>query len=253
MNELLELCLIAFAAGTVDAVMGGGGMLQVPALFALFPGVAPAALFGTNKIASLAGTIGAALQYARSLPPRWSTVGPVLAAAFVFALAGAWAVTHVPAAPLRKALPFVLAALWLYMAFSRLGLAHAPHYPPRREAAVGAAGAAAVGFYDGFFGPAAGAFFKLLFVRLLGFDFLNAAAPAKLANVASNIAAIGVFVLGGNLLWKVALPMAVANFLGGQLGSRIGLRYGNRLMRLAFLALVAVLIFKTFRDEYLAR
>jgi len=226
-------------------------MLQVPALFALFPGVAPALLLGTNKLASSVGTGGAALQYARVTAPRWTTVAPVIAAAFLASLLGAYTVTRIPADPLRKALPLLLLALWCYTAFSKAGLAHAPRYTRHREAAVASSGAAAVGFYDGAFGPGAGAFYKMIFVRALGFDFLNAAAPAKLANVASNLAAILVFTLNGLVLWKLGLAMAVANFVGGQVGSRIALRYGNRLIRWAFLAVVAALAVKTFRDAYL--
>ncbi len=245
-----QLGVVAFAAGLVDAVMGGGGLLQVPALFALFPGAAPVSLLGTNKVASSIGTAGAALQYVRSMPPRWSTLLPVVVAAFLFSLMGAYALTLVPAHPMRKALPFLLLALLLYSAFNRLGMAHAPRYNRRQEAAVAAGGAAAVGFYDGFFGPGAGAFYKLIFVRFLGFDFLNSAAPAKLANLASNLGAIPVFIAQGVLMWKVALVMSVANLAGGQLGARIALRYGNRLIRGAFLALVAVLVAKTFYDAY---
>jgi uncharacterized membrane protein YfcA len=247
---LLELGSVAFAAGLVDAVMGGGGMLQVPALFALVPGAPPASLLGTNKFASSIGTAGAALQYARSAPPRWTTIAPVVAAAFLLSLLGAYAVTLVPANPLRKALPFLLLALLLYTFFSKLGTTHAPRYAHRQEAVVAASGAAAVGFYDGFFGPGAGAFYKLIFVRFLGFDFLNSAAPAKLANLASNLGAIPVFIWQGALLWKVALVMAAANFLGGQVGARIALRYGNRLIRWAFLVVVAALVAKTFYDAY---
>jgi uncharacterized membrane protein YfcA len=250
MNEWLELGAVAFAAGIVDAVMGGGGMLQVPALFALFPGLAPAALLGTNKFASSVGTAGAAFRYARAMPPRWTTVAPVVIAAFLSSLLGAYALTRIPAQPLRKALPFLLLALLLYTACSDAGFAHKPRYARHREAAVATSGAAAVGFYDGFFGPGAGAFYKLLFVRALGFDFLNAAAPAKLANVASNLAAVLVFALNGLLLWKLGLGMALANFIGGQVGSRIALRYGNRLIRWAFLVVVAALIVKTYRDAY---
>jgi uncharacterized membrane protein YfcA len=247
-----ELASVAFAAGLVDAVMGGGGMLQVPALFSLVPGLPPAALLGTNKFASSLGTAGAAAQYLRSVPPRWSAIAPAVAAAFVFSLLGAYAVTRIPAAPMRKALPFILLALWLYSFFNRLGLHHAPRHGPRREAAVAGAGAAAVGFYDGFFGPGAGAFYKLIFVRWLGFDFLNAAAPAKLANLASNLGAIPVFILQGAIVWQLALAMGLANFLGGQVGARVALRYGNRLIRWAFLAVVGVLVVRTFLDAYAA-
>lgn len=251
MDPLLgELALVALAAGLVDAVMGGGGMLQVPALFALLPGAAPAALLGTNKFASSIGTAGAAVQYARSLPPRWTTIVPVVVAAFLSSLLGAYAVTLVPANPMRKVLPFLLLALLLYSLVNPLGTTHAPRFAHRQEAAVAGGGAAAVGFYDGFFGPGAGAFYKLIFVRLLGFDFLNAAAPAKLANLASNLGAIPVFIYQGAVLWKVALVMAAANFIGGQIGTRIALRYGNRLIRRAFLAVVAALVMKTFYDAY---
>ncbi len=250
MSQLLELCLVALAAGVVDAVIGGGGMLQLPAMFAIFPGVAPAALLGTNKFASLAGTLGAAMQYARARPPRLGIVAAVVAGAFAAALLGAWAISMVPADPVRKALPIVLLALLLFTAWSDAGLLHRPRHAARRETAIAAGGAAAIGFYDGLFGPGAGAFYKLLFVRALGFDFLNAAAPAKLANVASNVAAVLLFAFHGLILWKVAPAMAVANFIGGQIGSRIALRYGNRLIRRAFLVLVAVLLAKTFRDAY---
>lgn len=249
---LPELAVVAFGAGLVDAVMGGGGMLQVPALFALLPGAAPAVLLGTNKFASSVGTAGAALQYARATPPRWSTVAPAIAAALLLALLGAHVVTQVPAAPMRKLLPFLLLGLLLYNAGNKLGATHAPHFARGHEALVAAGGAAAVGFYDGFFGPGAGAFYKLIFVRLLRYDFLHAAAPAKLANLASNLGALPVFILHGAVLWKPALVMAVANFAGGQIGARIALRYGNRFIRLAFIGVVSLLVARTFYDAYLA-
>lgn len=251
MSEWIELGTAAFAAGLVDSIMGGGGMIQLPVLIALLPGAAPAALLGTNKFAACAGTAGAALRYTQATSPRWTTVAPVILAAFGAAAAGAYAVTLVPAGPMRKALPFLLLALWLYTAFTGTGGVHQPRYERRGEALVGAAGAGLVGFYDGIFGPGAGAFYKLVFVRALGFDFLNAAAPAKLANVASNLAALLVFGLQGVILWQIALGMALANFLGGQVGSRIALRYGNRLIRIAFLVVVGALIAKTFGDAYL--
>lgn len=251
MSDWAGLLAAAFAAGLVDSVMGGGGLIQIPALFAVYPGLAPAALLGTNKFAGCIGTLGAAIQYARATAPRMSTLLPVVAAAFLAAIVGAYAITLVPAGPLRKALPFLLLALLLYTVFSRAGDTHLPRFGRRREAAVAAGGAGAIGFYDGLFGPGAGAFYKIYFVRALGFDFVNAAAPAKLANVASNLAALIVFAVKGLLLWRVALAMAVLNFVGGQVGSRIALRYGNRLIRWAFLVLVGVLIVKTFRDAYL--
>jgi uncharacterized membrane protein YfcA len=240
----------AFGAGVVDAVIGGGGMVQLPALFAFMPGVAPPPLLGTNKFASAIGTTGAAIQYARSTDTPWRVVVPCMMVAFAAALAGAYAVTLVPAEPLKKALPFILAALLLYTWASGAGKEHAPKRS-RAKAAVASSGSGVIGFYDGFLGVGTGAFYKLLFVRGLGFSFLQAAAPAKFTNVASNVGAVVAFAVTGYIFWLLGLFMAVANFAGGQLGARIALRYGNDFIRTAFYVVVSLLIAKTFRDAYL--
>lgn len=248
--QWIALGFAALAAGCVDAVVGGGGMIQLPAMFALAPQAWPAALLGTSKLASIAGTSGAAWHYARSRVPPWRIVLPATVIAFIAAAAGAWTVTHVPAEPLRLALPWVLLALLVYTAFSRAGTIHAPHPNRRRNAAVAGTGAGVIGFYDGFLGPGTGAFLKLLYVRGLGFDFLHAAAPAKLANVASNLAALLVFVWQGAVDWRLGVWMAACNFLGGQIGSRWALRRGSGFVRLCFLVVVSVLVVKTFWDAY---
>lgn len=246
------LGLAAFLAGVVDAVIGGGGMVQLPALFAVYPTVSPGILFGTNKLSAAVGTAGAALRYTSSVPTQWSIVVPAAIVAFVAAAIGAYAVLIVPADPLRKALPFVLLALLLYtLRSSRIGLDHAPRHSRRTEIAIATSGSSAVGFYDGFLGAGTGAFYKLLFVRGLGYDFINAAAPSKFTNVASNLGAVLVFGLGGYMYWGLALWMAVANFIGGQVGSIVALRYGSGFIRRAFIVVVFLLILKTFYDAYL--
>lgn len=245
------LAAAAFFAGVVDAVIGGGGMLQIPALFALMPGVAPPPLLGTNKLASAIGTTGAAIQYARSVATPWRTVIPCMVVAFVAALAGAYAVTLIPAEPLKKALPFILAALLVYSWASGTGKQHAPTRSPSQANLIASSGSGVIGFYDGFLGAGTGAFYKLLFVRGLGFSFLNAAAPAKFTNVASNLGAVVAFAVTGYIFWALGLFMAAANFLGGQVGARIALRYGNDFIRRAFYILVSLLIAKTFKDAYL--
>ena len=244
------LGVAAFAAGAVDAVIGGGGMVQLPALFAFMPGVAPPPLLGTNKFASAIGTTGAAIQYARSTDTPWRVVVPCMMVAFAAALAGAYAVTLVPAEPLKKALPFILAALLVYTWASGAGKEQAPRRSPAK-AAVASSGSGVIGFYDGFLGVGTGAFYKLLFVRGLGFSFLQAAAPAKFTNVASNVGAVVAFAVTGYIFWMLGLFMAVANFAGGQLGARIALRYGNEFIRTAFYVVVLLLIAKTFKDAYL--
>jgi uncharacterized membrane protein YfcA len=244
------LGLAALLAGGVDAVIGGGGMVQVPALFALFPAAAPASLFGINKIASAIGTLGAGFHYARATAASWRLISPLAAAAFLASILGALAVLAVPAEPLRKALPFILLALLVFMLAGDAGLDHAPKHGPRKEIAVGCAGTALIGAYDGFFGPGAGAFYKLFVVRGLGYDFVNAAAPAKIANVASNFGALIVFIATVKIEWALAGWIALLNFAGGQIGSRIAFRQGSRFIRKAFIAVVACLIVKTFMDGY---
>jgi uncharacterized protein len=247
----LALGVAAFGAGVVDAVIGGGGMVQLPALFALMPGIAPPPLLGTNKLASAIGTTGAAIQYARSTATPWSAVIPCMVVAFVAALAGAYAVILIPAEPLKKALPFILAALLIYTWASGAGKEHAPKCSRGKAAVIASSGSGAIGFYDGFLGVGTGAFYKMLFVRGLGFSFLQAAAPAKFTNVASNVGAVVAFALTGYIFWALGLLMAAANFAGGQLGARIALRYGNDFIRTAFYVVVSLLIAKTFKDAFL--
>lgn len=239
----------AFGAGVVDAVIGGGGMVQLPALFAFMPGVAPPPLLGTNKLASAIGTTGAALQYARSTGTPWRTVAPCMAVAFVAALAGAYAVTLIPAEPLKKSLPFILGALLVYTWAS--GAGRETLNTREQPMALASSGSGVIGFYDGFLGVGTGAFYKLLFVRGLGFSFLRAAAPAKFTNVASNVGAVVAFAVTGSIFWALGLFMAAANFAGGQLGARIALRHGNEFIRTAFYIVVSLLIAKTFKDAYL--
>jgi len=253
-DSLFDYALLGLAAalaGTVDAVIGGGGMVQVPALFAVYPTVTPAMLLGTGKISSVVGTSGAAVQYVRFAPTNWAVAAPAAIVSFLAAVAGAYAVLLVPAEPLRKALPFVLLALLAYTLRSRIGLEHLPRHSRSAEITIASAGSTAVDFYDGFLGAGTGAFYKLMFVRGLGYDFLNAAAPSKIANVASNLGALLVFVLAGQMMWSVGLWMAVANFAGGQVGSRLAIRYGSDFIRRCFIVVVACLITKTFYDAYL--
>ena len=243
--------LAAALAGIVDAVIGGGGMVQLPALFAILPSAVPAVLFGANKFSAAVGTTGAALQYARSVPPPWWILVPVATIAFFASVLGAYAILFVPADPLRRLLPFVLFVLLIYTLRSRIGLEHLPRHSRPVAVAIAGSGSALIGFYDGFFGAGTGAFYKLLFVRGLGYDFIHAAAPSKITNVASNIGAILVFILAGKMHWGLALWMALLNFAGGQVGSRVALRYGSGFIRRAFIVVVSALILKTFHDAYL--
>ena len=249
MLELLTVSIASLLAGFVDAIVGGGGLILLPALFSVFPNAAPATLFGTNKSAAILGTAWAAGQYAKRVEMRWHALAPATAAALVGSFAGAWAVTLVSASGLRKALPFVLLAVLLYtLARKDLGRHHAPLHTGRREALVASAIGLLIGFYDGFFGPGTGSFFVFLFVRLLGYDFLNASAGAKLLNTGTNAAAIALFAWKGHVWWHIAAVMAVANVAGSLFGTRLALRHGAGFVRGMFIVVVSLLILKTAWD-----
>ena len=247
--EWIIVTLASLLAGFVDAIVGGGGLILLPTLFAVHPSALPATLFGTNKAAAIGGTAWACSQYARRVTMNWGTLAPAAVTALLASFAGAWLVTMVPATGLRKALPLVLLVVLLYTLWRKdLGRVHAPHLSPRREALRGSAIGAGIGFYDGFFGPGTGSFFVFLLVRGLGYDFLHASAGAKLLNTATNLAAIALFAVKGHVWWHVAAVMAVANVIGSLLGARLALRHGAGFVRGIFIAVVSLLILRTGWD-----
>jgi uncharacterized membrane protein YfcA len=250
--ELLLVAAAAGLAGFVDAIVGGGGLVLVPALFAVYPQTVPATLLGTNKGGAVWGTAWATWQYAQRVTLRWGALWPAVAAALVGSFVGAWAVTQVSADGLKRALPFILGVVLAYTLMRKeLGRHHTPRFEGRREAAWASAIGATVGFYDGFFGPGTGSFFVFLFVRALGYDFLHASASAKLLNTATNVAALVAFAWTGHVWWRLAALMAVANVLGSLLGTRLALRHGAGFVRGVFIVVVSLLILKTGYDAFL--
>jgi uncharacterized membrane protein YfcA len=252
MLDWIVLTCAAALAGFVDAIVGGGGLILIPALFAVHPMAPPAALLGTNKGTAVWGTAWAAVQFARRVSLNRPMLAPAAGAALLGALAGAWAVTQVPPHGLRRALPFVLLAVLAYTLWKKdLGHTHAPSRSVWAEQALGALIGAVLGFYDGFFGPGMGSFLVFAFVRLLGYDFLHAAAHAKVLNTASNLAALGLFALAGHVWWHLAVVMAVANVAGSLLGIRLALKHGAGFVRVMFLVVVGLLILRTAYDAFL--
>lgn len=247
---LLLLAAGAFFAGFVDAVVGGGGLVQIPLLFSAFPAAPPAVLFGTNKLASVVGTTSAALQYARRVRLDWHLAGPAALAAFVASWFGARSVALFPPHLLR---PLVLVLLVTVAAYTfmrkdfghlRRDTGHSVHHERLIAVAIGAS----IGFYDGFFGPGTGSFLIFCFIRFLGLDFLAASATAKIANVATNTAAILYFASHGSVLWPAAVAMAVCNLGGALVGSRLAIRRGAHFVRKLFLAVVVALCAKLAYD-----
>lgn len=246
------LAAAGFVAGLIDAVVGGGGLIQIPALFSMLANTAPATIFGTNKLASIFGTSAAAVNYGRRVRVAWSAAVPAAGAAFLFAFLGAYTVTHIPTEAIRKTLPFILLAVAIYTYWKKdFGSIHAPLHTGSKEKLIAVLIGGGIGFYDGFFGPGTGSFLIFLFVRFFGFDFLAASAISKVINVATNLAALLWFGYSGHILWQLAILMAICNVAGSLVGTRLAIKHGSGFVRKLFLVVVSALILKTSYDAFL--
>ncbi len=237
------LALAGLAAGYVDAVVGGGGLIQLPALLLGLPGATPVEVLGTNKLSSICGTTVSSATYYRRVRPDARTFLPLMALAFVGSLGGALVATQIP----REAFePIVLVALVVVGTYvllkPRLGEATALRFTGHRHLAAAMVTGLAIGFYDGALGPGTGSFFVFTLVGFLGYSFLEASAKARLANWATNLAALVVFVPAGAVLWKVGLVMGVCNLLGGYLGARTAIARGSGFVRIFFIVVVSAFI-----------
>jgi hypothetical protein len=236
------LVVAAFAAGFVDAVVGGGGLIQLPALVIALPAVAPVQILATNKISSICGTTVAGATYYRRVQPRAKDFMPLMLSAFVGSMGGAVVATRLP----RDAFdPIVLVALLLvgsYVLFRPdLGHLTSLRFTGWRHVAVAMAVGVVVGFYDGALGPGTGSFFVISLVGLLGYAFLDASARARFANWATNAAALVIFVPQGAVMWGLGLAMGASNLLGGYLGARTAVARGSGFVRILFIVVVGVL------------
>ncbi|AMO38089.1 TSUP family transporter [Thauera humireducens] len=249
---VLALGVAALFAGFVDAIVGGGGLIQLPALFTAYPGVAPATLFGTNKLASVIGTTSAAIQYSRRVAIPWAVAAPGAVAALVGSWFGAKAVAFLDPALLRPLILMLMVMVAVYT-FVRKDLGSISTEPIHgaRSVTLAVSIGGVVGFYDGFFGPGTGSFLIFLFIRFLGMDFLRASVTAKILNVATNVAAIAYFAGNVELMWQLAALMAVCNLTGSVVGSRMAMRHGTGFVRKMFLAVVSVLIARLAYDTFL--
>ncbi len=235
-------------AGFVDAVAGGGGLITVPAL--LWAGLPVQTALGTNKMQSTCGTVVAVWSYARAGLVRWreSRLGLAVAAAFVFAMLGALAVTLAGNELLKRIVPWMLLAVAVYAAVSpRLGF----HQSPRRMpfAVFGGLFGAVLGFYDGFFGPGTGSFWTISCLTLLGLSLPQATGYTKVANLASNAASLIIFILAAKVRYDVAAVMIAGQLIGARLGSGLAIRHGAPFIRVIFLAVVFAMTAKLLWDQ----
>jgi hypothetical protein len=251
MIELPLLLGAAFFAGLVDAVVGGGGLVQVPALFATFPAALPATVFGTNKLASVFGTSAAAWRYARRIELPLAIALPAALAAFAASYGGALVVALLPKEWLRPLVLVLLVLVAFYtMMHKDFGTADGGRIYRGRDRLLAALLGALIGFYDGFFGPGAGSFLIFMFVRVFALDFLRASASSKVVNAGTNLAALLYFVPSGNVLVAIGLGMAAFNIAGSFVGSHLALTRGALFVRKIFLLAVGLLIIKFAYDTF---
>ena len=244
--EIGLLCLAAFGAGFFDSIVGGGGLIQLPAVLVLLPGISIPMAFGTNKTAAIFGNAVAMWQYSRRVTLRWDSLLPATITAFAAAYLGAWTVrTLAQFQPelLRGLVLFLLVAVAFHTFFKKeLGGLHQPRWAAHHERLAGIVLGLGLGFYDGFFGPGTGTFLLFAFVSLFRFDFLHASAHAKFVNFATNLSPVLYFAWHGDVLWKYSIPMGLCNLAGAYVGSHLAIQKGNKFIRGIFLAVLVLLI-----------
>jgi len=241
--ELIILCSFAFLAGFIDSIAGGGGLIQLPALMLGYPQLDPVTMLGTNKASSVVGTSAAVYRYARKVKIPWDLILPATAVAFLFSFLGAKTVGLFPSGFLRPLMIILLIAVFLHSTFiQNFGEIDSYRRRTKKILAWSLLGAAAIGFYDGFFGPGTGGFLIYLLVWTLKLDLLRASASSKIINWGTNIAALIYFGWNQHIDWSLALPMGGFNFLGGFVGSGLAIKKGIRLIQIAFRVVVVVTI-----------
>lgn len=251
-EELILLCIAAFGAGFIDAIVGGGGLLQTPAMLIILPQYPVATLLGTAKIPSFSGTAFAAYKYSRNVHLNWRLLLSISLVAFIGAFAGAYCVSMLKNEMIKPVIFVVLICVALYTYSKKsFGLHKENDLSVFQQMIIGLFFGLVIGFYDGLIGPGTGSFLILVFIALLGSDFLHASANAKFVNLATNLAAIIYFSISGHILFEIAVPMAVCNLMGSFAGTRLALLKGNKFIRIFFLLVVFATILRFAWDIFL--
>lgn len=239
----LLTALAGFAAGLIDSIVGGGGLVLTPAMLNLHPGLHILQAIATQRTSSIFGTSVAAWNYLRRIRIERRVLLPACAAALIASALGVQLAKRIDGEVLKWTVLAVCVLLALYTALRKdLGLHEDRRFPPEREALVAAGVGGAMGFYNGLIGPGTGTLMVFAFVSVLGLDFLKSSAVSKAANVAADISSWTVLMLGGFVLWALALPLVLGNMLGSWIGSHLAIRRGQRFVRVVFLVVVLALI-----------
>lgn len=250
-TEIILLCIAAFSAGFVDAIVGGGGLIQLPAALVILPAVPVVNVIGSLKIPAFSGTAFAAWQYVKKVEISWKLIAVICTIAFFASFAGSELLSVVSNSFMKPVLVVVLTGVAMYTFLKKdFGMHEEKEHSSKRQLIIAALISVVIGFYDGFIGPGAGSFLILAFITLLGFDFLHSSAHAKLVNLATNLGSITLFLSHGKIIWAIALPMAVCNALGGVAGARLAIAKGNRFIRIFFLVVVIGILLRFAYDVF---
>ena len=236
---LILLCIAAFFAGFVDAIVGGGGLIQTPVALIVLPNLAVSTIIGSLKIPAFSGTSFAARQYLKKVDMNWKLLFIMALVAFCFAFLGSNLLTLVSNDFMKPVLLVVLSLIAIYTFTKKnFGIHQEKNLSPKKQLVLAMLMSSCIGFYDGFIGPGTGSFLVLGFVAILGFDFLHASANAKMVNLATNFGSICLFILKGKIIWAIAIPMAICNAIGGWVGAKLAIKKGNGFIRIFFLLVV---------------
>ncbi len=247
--DFLLLLLAAFAAGFIDAVIGGGGLIQLPAVMFYMPEAPLPTVFGTNKFSGFVGTAWASVSYSLKTTISKAAVVPALITALPFAYIGAQAVSSIDKEELKPYIILLFSLVAIYTFIKKdFGLGQGKKLSVRQMTIFSLASGAVIGFYDGFFGPGTGSFLVFIYVFIFGFNFLQASASAKIVNTTTNLAALYFFFNNGNIQFSVAIPIALFNLSGAALGTKLALQKGSGFIRKAFLFIVCSFIAKMLYD-----
>ena len=246
--SLINLALLAlamFSAGFVDAIAGGGGLIQTPAMLLSFPDRNPVSVVATSKTAAFFGTTTAAIKYRKSIKTDTRLLLAMVVPAFIGACFGALLASHISPASFKSAIFFMMIAIFLYTLFKpELGKVHVEKYSAKKLMVIGSIAAAIIGFYDGLIGPGTGTMLMIALVALMGFAFVGASAIAKVVNATTNLASIIVVGLRIGIMWKLGLILGIANLLGGYTGSHLAIKKGSGFVRIFYLLVTGLLILR---------
>jgi hypothetical protein len=247
--SFILILIFSFLAGFIDSIIGGGGLIQIPALLVLFPSFPIPTLFGTNKFSSISGTGMAIINYNRTVeyPKRYLIDGAITA--FIFSALGAFLTTFLPSSILRPIVIVLLISIFIYTLVNKdFGKDSDKIFVKNTYFLI--IFTAIIGFYDGFFGPGTGSFLIFCFVYFMNLNFLQASASAKIINFSTNLSALIYFISTGHILWYLAIPMAISNSFGSFVGTKLAIKFGHSFIRILFITIVSILILKLLYDQF---